>query len=184
MLHRGKIGTLLASHVGDDHRTTALRILLADDDAARAEALCELLSADPALTVLRASPADLLADAAAAVAPEVLLVDMARPDGDAVDDIAVNVPNSMVPFVDREDAAFTEATIGAGVSSYGLPRAPPPDVKPILRAAAATFSRYRTEHAEHRPWTGAGAARRVLDIVPGNPGGMAEKNESRKEGAP
>ncbi|MDT5183738.1 MAG: hypothetical protein QOI29_1896 [Mycobacterium sp.] len=46
-----------------------MRILLADDDAARAGALTKILSADPSLTILRPRPGELLADAVAALAP-------------------------------------------------------------------------------------------------------------------
>jgi response regulator NasT len=86
-----------------------VRILLADDDAARAGALIKVLSADPSLTILRPRPGELLADAVAAQSPDVVLIDMARPDRDALEGIrvvAADQPRPIVLFVDQDDAAF------------------------------------------------------------------------------
>lgn len=87
-----------------------------------------------------------LADAVASLAPDVVLVDMARPDRDALDGIrkitALNT-HAVVLFVDQDDPAFMEEAITAGVSSYNAIGTPPPDVKPILRAAVALFRRHQ-----------------------------------------
>ena len=45
---------------------------------------------------------------------------------------------------------FMEEAIRAGVSSYNVLGVPPPDVKPILRAAAAMFRHHQTARAELR----------------------------------
>ena len=130
-----------------------MKVLLADDDAARATALMKVLSADPGLIILRPAAGALLADAVAALAPDVVLVDMARPDRDALEGIRVvtsNIPRPIVLFVDHDDPAFMEEAIGAGVSSYNVLGVPPPDVKPILRAAAALFRHHQTAHSELR----------------------------------
>lgn len=123
-----------------------MRVLLADDDAERAGALAQVLAADPGLTVLRLAAGESLADAVAAHAPDIVLVDMARPDRDALDGIrqvAAHSPRPIVLFVDQDDPGFMEEAIGAGVSSYNVLGVPPPDVKPIFRAAAALFRRHQ-----------------------------------------
>jgi response regulator NasT len=92
--------------------------------------------------MLRLQPGEFLADAVAALAPDVVLVDMARPDRDALDGIrrvTGHNPRPIVLFVDQDDPAFMEEAISAGVSSYNVPGLPPPGVKPILRAAASLF---------------------------------------------
>ncbi|HEX4366627.1 MAG TPA: ANTAR domain-containing protein [Rhodopila sp.] len=123
-----------------------MRVLLADDDAERAGAVARVLAADPGLTVVRLTQGESLADAVASLAPDVVLVDMARPDRDALDGIrqlaALNA-RPVVLFVDEDDPAFMEEAIGAGVSSYNAIGMPPPDVKPILRAAVALFRRHQ-----------------------------------------
>lgn len=123
-----------------------MRVLLADDDAERAGAVARVLTADPGLTVVRLKTGESLADAVASLAPDVVLVDMARPDRDALDGIrqlaALNA-RPVVLFVDEDDPAFMEEAISAGVSSYNAIGMPPPDVKPILRAAVALFRRHQ-----------------------------------------
>jgi two-component system, response regulator / RNA-binding antiterminator len=123
-----------------------VKVLLADDDAERAGAVARILAADPGLSVVRLKPNESLSDAVASLAPDVVLVDMARPDRDALDGIrqvaALNT-RPVVLFVDEDDPAFMEEAISAGVSSYNAIGMPPPDVKPILRAAVALFRRHQ-----------------------------------------
>jgi response regulator NasT len=124
-----------------------LKVLLADDDRERAGAVAQVLASDPGLTVMRLQPGEFLADAVAALAPDVVLVDMARPDRDALDGIrqvAAQNPKPIILFVDQDDPAFMEEAIGAGVSSYNVLGVPLPDVKPILRAATALFRRHHS----------------------------------------
>jgi response regulator NasT len=123
-----------------------VKVLLADEDAERAGAVARVLAADPGLTVVRLRLSQSLVDAVEALAPDVVLVDMARPDRDALDGIRQVAARNMRPvvlFVDEDDPAFMEEAINAGVSSYNAIGMPPPDVKPILRAAAALFRRHR-----------------------------------------
>ncbi len=143
-----------------------MKVLLADDDADRAGALSKVLSADLTLTILRQRPGEFLADAVAALAPDVVLVDMARPDRDALEGIRVvasSNPRPIVLFVDQDDPAFMEEAIGAGVSSYNVLGVPPPDVKPILRAAAAMFRHHQTARAELREAEGRLRERQTVD---------------------
>ncbi len=130
-----------------------MRVLLADDDAARAGAVAQVLAADPGLTVLHLDPAMSLADAVATMAPDIVLVDMARPDRDALEGIrqvTAQAPRPIVLFVDQDDPAFMEEAIGAGVSSYNVMGLPPPDVKPILRAAIALFQQHEQSRVRLR----------------------------------
>ena len=123
-----------------------MKLLLADDDDDRAQALVRLLACDPGLSLTRLPKGIALADAVALHAPDVILVDMARPDRDALDGlrmVTARDPCPMVLFVDQDDPAFMEEAIGAGVCSYNVLGLPPPDVKPILRAAVALFHRHQ-----------------------------------------
>ena len=123
-----------------------MKLLLADDDDVRAQALVQILARDPGLEMIRLPAALALADAVALYAPDVILVDMARPDRDALEgvrELTARAPHPVVLFIDQDDPAFMEAAIGAGVSSYNVLGLPPPDVKPILRAAVALFHRHQ-----------------------------------------
>lgn len=130
-----------------------MKVLLADDDPDRARLLARVLGAEPGLTVIRAQPGELLADAVAANGPDVVIVDMARPDRDALEGVrrvASSHPRPVVLFVDQDDPDFMEEAISAGVSSYNVLGPPPPDVKPILRAAVALFRRHQRTQEELR----------------------------------
>jgi two-component system, response regulator / RNA-binding antiterminator len=143
----------LLVYAATQHETGAVRVLLADDDAERAGAVARVLAADPGLTVLHLDPAMSLADAVATLAPDIVLVDMARPDRDALEGIrqvTAQAPRPIVLFVDQDDPAFMEEAIGAGVSSYNVMGLPPPDVKPILRAAIALFQQHEQSRVRLR----------------------------------
>jgi response regulator NasT len=113
----------------------------------------QALAADPSVTVLRLAPTEALLDAVAAHAPDVVLVDMARPDRDALESLrqlSAQAPRPIALFIDQDDPSFMEEAISAGVSSYNVLGTPPPDVKPILRAAVALFRQHqRTRTALH-----------------------------------
>ncbi|MBO0712973.1 MAG: response regulator, partial [Acetobacteraceae bacterium] len=122
-----------------------MKVLLADDDADRARQLAAILANDPGLAVVRIRAGEFLADAVAAHAPDVVIVDMSRPDRDALEgvrQVSAKDPRPVVMFVDQDDPALMEEAIGAGVSSYNVADLPPRDVRPLLRAAAALFRRH------------------------------------------
>ena len=124
---------------------------MADDDAGRDRLLARVLEADPDLVVARAGAGEALSDAVASHAPDVVIVDLARPGRDALEGVrqlASRSPRPVVVFVDEDDPGFMEEAIGAGVSSYNVLGVPPPDVKPILRAAVALFLRHRLVREE------------------------------------
>ena len=130
-----------------------MKILLADDDAARVSLLMSAFAADPGVTILRLAPREPLLEAVTAHVPDVVLMDMRRPDRDALESLrqlSAENPSPIVLFVDQDDPQFMEEAISAGVSSYNVVGTPLPDVKPILRAAVALFRQHqRTRVALH-----------------------------------
>jgi response regulator NasT len=123
-----------------------LKILLADDDASRSDELARSLAAEAGVVVLRMPPGEMLADAVARLAPDVVLVDMTRPDRDALDGLR-QVAQPVVLFVDQDDPDFMEEAIGAGVSSYNVGSVQPAQVRAVLRAAVALFRRHEQTRA-------------------------------------
>lgn len=149
-----------------------MKILLADDDAVRARLLMRELATDSSVTVLRLSPGETLLDAVAAHAPDVVLVDMARPDRDALESLrqlSERDPRPIALFVDQDDPEFMEAAIGAGVSSYNVADTPPPDVKPILRAAVALFRQHQQTRAALHSAEARLHERTIVDQVKARP---------------
>jgi len=125
-----------------------LSILLIDSDDDRARALEEKLSDSGFARVLRAQGPDLAA-AVERARPDLVIIDMALPDRDALEDIrAVSAASPVVMFAGTDDPAFAQEAIAAGVCSYNLSGVALQDVRPILASAVALFQRYRHVETE------------------------------------
>ena len=123
-----------------------LRVLLADADPGRTAILEQRLGEISDAVILRVPSGRCLAEAVADLAADVIIVDMARPDRDGLDDlrrVGADNPRPVVMFVDRDDRAFMEEAIAAGVSSYNVVGAAFPDIKPVVMAAVAIFRKHQ-----------------------------------------
>ncbi|MEJ0094871.1 MAG: ANTAR domain-containing protein [Methylocella sp.] len=121
-----------------------LRILLIDAQADRAQALAKKLSQSGFATILRAQDGADLAATVRQTMPDLIIVDMALPDRDALEDIrVVSGQHPIVMFAGSDDPAFAEEAIAAGVCSYNLSGVASRDLRPILASAVALFRRYR-----------------------------------------
>ena len=143
-----------------------MKVLLVDTEPERERIVEAQLASAGASETVRPRPGEALAEAVAREAPDLVIVDMARPDRDYLDDIrrtAHRDPRPIVMFVDADDPAFMEAAIEAGVSSYTVVGAALPDVKPIVRAAVAMFRRYQQIEAELRQTRSSLREKVILD---------------------
>jgi two-component system, response regulator / RNA-binding antiterminator len=123
-----------------------LKVLLADSDPERMTILEQRLREISDAVIVRAPVGGSLLDAVAVQAPDVIIVDMTRPDRDGLDDlrrVSADNPRPIVMFIDRDDRAFMEEAIAAGVSSYNVVDTAFPDIKPIVMAAVALFRKYQ-----------------------------------------
>jgi response regulator NasT len=128
-----------------------VKVLLVDEKRDRTRSVEGALTALGVTDILRLQPGDSIPDAVARVLPDLVIVDMSRPDRDTLDDIRRSTntaPRPVAMFVDVDDPAFMEEAIEAGVSSYTVVGGNLPDVKPIMRAAVAIFRRFRQKEAE------------------------------------
>ncbi|HTV33944.1 MAG TPA: ANTAR domain-containing protein [Methylocella sp.] len=127
----------------------SLKILLIDTDADRAKALEENLAQSGYAEIARAAGGPHLAAAVENIKPDLIIIDMALPDRDTLEDIrSVSAAHPIVLFAGCDDPAFAEEAIAAGVCSYNLSGVALEDVKPILASAIALFNRYRRVEAE------------------------------------
>ena len=143
-----------------------MRVLLADADPERAPAVETALRHAGASDLLRPNLGEPLLDAVARLAPDVVIVDMERPDRDTLDDVrhlTRHAPHPIVMFVDQDDPAFMEDAIQAGVSSYNVVGTRLPDIKPIIQAAIAMFRRFSQIEAELRRAEAGLQERAVID---------------------
>ena len=78
------------------------------------------------------------------LAPDLIIVDMALPDRDALEDIrslSAGTPRPIVMFSDRtiQQRTIVDEAIAAGVCSYNLSGIASQEVKPIVASAIALF---------------------------------------------
>jgi two-component system, response regulator / RNA-binding antiterminator len=122
------------------------KVLLAGSDPARAAMLERRIGEISDAVILRAPAGGCLLDAVGALTPDVIIVDVARPGRDTLDDlrrVSADNPRPIVMFVDRDDRAFMEEAIAAGVSSYNVVDTAFADIRPVVMAAVALFRKYR-----------------------------------------
>lgn len=146
-----------------------MKILVADRDGSRANALAaQLLAQDDAFAVILVQERENLLDAVRRAQPDVVIVDMDRPDRDGLDSVRALNAKQMLPvvmFVDDDDPAFMEDAIAAGVSSYHVYDVALPAIKPILRTATAFFKLTQQMSARLADAEQEIAARRTIDAA-------------------
>lgn len=122
-----------------------VKILLVDDNAARAEAVqTALAQAGFPRPLLIAGTEDLPARVAE-IGADVIIIDVDSPSRDVLEsmrEITRERPRPVVMFVDKSDEAATKEAIEAGVSAYIIAGLDPHRVKPILDVAIARFRTY------------------------------------------
>lgn len=123
-----------------------LKVLLADPNSERASIIERQLHELGELEVCHAGANIGLVDAVIRHAPDLIIVDMALPDRDSLEhirEVTTHHQRPVVLFVDRDDPAFMEEAVAAGVSSYNVAGTASPDIRPIIMVAVAIFRRFQ-----------------------------------------
>ncbi|HTH98719.1 MAG TPA: ANTAR domain-containing protein [Stellaceae bacterium] len=142
-------------------------MLLADTDSERARIMEAQLGTG---SIVKPAPDEPLAEAVQRLHPDAIIVGMTRPDRDGLDGIRramAQEPRAIVLFVDRDDPDFMEEAISAGISSYNVVGAEPPDIKPIVQSAMAMFRRFQRVSNDLRRIEGAIADRTIVEKAKG-----------------
>ncbi|HET6608877.1 MAG TPA: ANTAR domain-containing protein [Rhodopila sp.] len=145
-----------------------MKVLIADLDASNGEALAAQLrtQADDFTVTLVGEGEDLLA-AVQRAAPDVVIVDMQRPDRDGLDSLQ-SLNNGKLPpvvmFLD-EDLGFMQEAITAGVSTYHGRNAAPSATKLIMRIAMAFFQRTQQVSSRLAEVEERAAAKQTIDAA-------------------
>jgi two-component system, response regulator / RNA-binding antiterminator len=147
-----------------------LSIIVVEKDRDRALRIVDALreAGDYRITVLADDGG--LARRIADVRPDVVLIDVASPSRDVLEELtlasgAMDRPVAM--FVDRSDPGMTRAAIEAGVSAYVVDGLRPERIKPILDAAIARFHLFARMRAELATTKAALEERKVIDRAKG-----------------
>lgn len=150
--------------------TQDLSIILVEPDRDKANQIVDSLADAGFARIQVISEASSLKRQIGALNPDIVLIDMAHPSRDMLEEMAIAsqpLDRPVAMFVDRSDDALTSAAIEAGVSAYVVDGLRPDRVKPVLDAAIARFNmfqRMRTELAETKR---ALEERKVIDRAKG-----------------
>ncbi|MEM1375299.1 MAG: ANTAR domain-containing protein [Pseudomonadota bacterium] len=150
--------------------TPELSIIVVEPDRDRALQIVDSLRDAGFESIQAIAESSSLARQIATFSPDVVLIDMANPSRDMLEEMALAsgpLERPVAMFVDRSDDQLTQAAIEAGVSAYVVDGLRPERVKPIIDAAVARFrmiQRMRTELAETKR---ALEERKVIDRAKG-----------------
>lgn len=128
-----------------------LRILVIDEDRARADALVQSLAGDDYETVGVIDPKEDVVARVRDLAPDLIIVDMESPSRDTLEDmrrITADRPRPIVMFVDQSDESTTAEAMRVGISAYVIDGLNPARVKPILDVAMARFTEFQKLRSE------------------------------------
>jgi response regulator NasT len=143
-----------------------LVIIVVEPDRERALRIVDGLraSGDHEITVI--SEAAGLARRIAEGNPDIVLIDVADPSRDVLEELALvsgPMERPVAMFVDRSDEQMTRAAIEAGVSAYVVDGMQPERIKPILDAAIARFHMFQKMRAELAATKAALEERKIID---------------------
>ncbi|MEM1237043.1 MAG: ANTAR domain-containing protein [Pseudomonadota bacterium] len=150
--------------------TDDLSIIVVEPDRDRALQIVDSLTAAGYSRIQAISEPSSLRRQIASFEPDLVLIDMANPSRDALEELALAsgpLERPVAMFVDQSDDALTQAAIEAGVSAYVVDGMRADRVKPVMDAAIARFrmiQRMRTELAETKR---ALEERKVIDRAKG-----------------
>jgi len=127
------------------------KILVIDAEPERAQALAAALTGAGFDNVVRVEAGADLVDTVRRLAPDLVVIDMALPDRDALESVrslSAAAPRPIAIFADDDDPEFVEQAIAAGVCSYNLSGVSTRDMKAIVISAIALFRRYSRVETE------------------------------------
>ncbi len=119
------------------------RILIIDDDAARAAMIEAGLREAGHTTVTVITEMRQLLRRIVEVDPEVIVIDLGNPNRDVLEEmfqVSRTVRRPVAMFVDQSDRASIEAAVDAGVSAYVVNGLKPERVKSVLDTAISRFN--------------------------------------------
>ncbi|MEM8851752.1 MAG: ANTAR domain-containing protein [Pseudomonadota bacterium] len=147
-----------------------LMVLIVEQDRDRAALIVEALQeAVPCQTHVVGGLQD-LASAVAQRNPDIVLVDIADPSRDAIEDLTlVSGPEerTVALFVDRSEDGLARQAVEAGISAYVVDGLRRERIKPILDAAIARFQMIRRMRSELDETRRALEERKVIDRAKG-----------------
>ena len=150
--------------------TAPLSIIVVETDRDRAQLIVETLQDVGDYDIQVISEPTRLGQQIKAFQPDMVLIDIASPSRDMLEELALAsgpLERPVAMFVDASGEGLAQAAIEAGVSAYVVDGMLPARIKPIMDAATSRFrmfQRMRTELAETKK---ALEERKVIDRAKG-----------------
>lgn len=148
----------------------SLSIIVVEQDRDRALLIVDSLQASGPHDILVISEETGLARRISEKNPDIVLVDVASPSRDILEELTLASGPSERPvaiFVDQSDGNLTKAAIEAGVSAYVVDGLRPERLKPIIDAAITRFHMFQQMRAELEATKRALEERKVIDRAKG-----------------
>ena len=150
--------------------SNALSIMVVEADRERARQIVDSLREAGDFDIQVISEPTSLARQIQTKQPDVVLIDIANPSRDSLEELALAsgpLDRPVAMFVDRSDEGLSAAAIEAGVSAYVVDGMQPARVKPILDAAIARFRMFQRMRLELAETKKALEERKVIDRAKG-----------------
>lgn len=148
------------------HIMTSLSIIVVERDSDRALKIVDGLMQTGAHRIAVISEEAGLAAKISQERPDIVLIDVADPSRDVLEELALAsgpLERPVAMFVDRSDEQMTRAAIEAGLSAYVVDGLQPERLKPILDAAIARFHMFHKMRAELAATKAALEERKIID---------------------
>jgi two-component system, response regulator / RNA-binding antiterminator len=147
-----------------------LSVIVVEKDRDRALRIVDALreAGDHRITIIADEAG--LARRIASLQPDVVLIDVASPSRDVLEELTLAsgpMERPVAMFVDQSDSGLTRAAIEAGVSAYVVGGLSPERIKPVLDAAIARFHMFQRMRAELAATKAALEERKVIDRAKG-----------------
>ncbi|MCA8878934.1 MAG: ANTAR domain-containing protein [Rhodobacteraceae bacterium] len=147
-----------------------LTIVVVEKDRERALLIVESLRASGDHDIHVIGDEAGLARAISSRDPDLVLIDIASPSRDVLEELTLAsapMERPVAMFVDESDDALTRAAIQAGVSAYVVDGLRPARIKPIIDAAIARFQMFQQMRTELVATRRALEERKIIDRAKG-----------------
>ncbi len=149
---------------------STLKVMLVDDQPARAALLEQALRDNQFSVIARLSSAAGLAEQVEKLQPDIIIIDIESPDRDTLENMAIlhrDNPRPVVMFAEEGDSGTIERAVRAGVSAYVVDGLNPSRVKPIVDVAIARFREFQALRQELQETRSQLADRKQIDRAKG-----------------
>ena len=150
--------------------TSTIRVAVIDENSVRAAILVDGLKASGYDNIEVLAPTANLLRRLTAIDPDVILIDLAYPSRDVLEQmfqVSRVVSRPVAMFVDQSDASMIQAAVDAGVSAYVVDGLRKERIRPIVDMAVSRFNAFDRLQKELETARSQLAERKVIERAKG-----------------